>query len=167
MASVTWPWETGHSDPPIFGEGMLEMILLPKAKKKVFSVANIDGRAWPERRSEGGGVTGPFASRDGARVTEATYEAEAGGRLVIRIMEASIRGKKPVSSRTIVNVIYKGFHLVFAQLQAGPACKPSKKTATAVHRVAPGHARRPASPTGAWPGLYPMKSKLTEQAAVV
>jgi len=75
--------------------------------------------------------------------------------------------KEPIRFHWPTFVICKGFHLVFAQLQAGPACKPSKKTATAVHRVAPGHARRPASPTGAWPGLYPMKSKLTEQAAVV
>ena len=44
MASVTWPWETGHSNPPIFGEGILEMSLLPRAKKKNFSVAK--GIAW-------------------------------------------------------------------------------------------------------------------------
>lgn len=64
-------------------------------------------------------------------------------------------------------VIYEGFRLVFAELQAGPACKPSRKPATAARRVALGHARRSTSPMGAWSGLYPMKSKLTEQAAVV
>ena len=44
MASVTWPWMTGHSNPPIFGEGLLEMSGLPKAKKKNFSVAK--GIGW-------------------------------------------------------------------------------------------------------------------------
>jgi len=64
-------------------------------------------------------------------------------------------------------VIYKGFHNVFGMLAAGPANKPSTKLATAPSHVPLAHARRTASPIPGRFGLYPMKSKLTEQAAVV
>jgi len=59
------------------------------------------------------------------------------------------------------------FHNDFAKPEAGPADKPTPKPATSPPHVALGHMRGSASPAVAWFGPYPMKSKLTEQAAVV
>jgi len=63
--------------------------------------------------------------------------------------------------------MYKGFHLVFTKLVAQPAHKQSPKLPTVPPCDPLGHMQRSTSPIVAWFGLYPMKSKLTEQAAVV
>ena len=56
-------------------------------------------------------------------------------------------------------------HLVFTKLVARPAHKPSTKPATAPPHKPLGRMQWPATPIVAWFGLYPMKSKLTEQTS--
>ena len=85
------------------------------------------------------------------------------------IARRSSNDKKEAKAKEIIqnHVICKVFHLVFARLVTRPDNKPSEKPFAVPPPVPVGHMQLSTSSILAWAGLYPMKSKLTKQAAAV